>query len=133
VPATQTHNQMTDDALARSLAYFDLKAQHKEQGLPHPAIASPQLVSALRTSLSALKKLFRRRTPTSGHRRASGAKPVRRRGSRRTTAPTRGSPDDPDGDPEPPALTARRQPVTGNETSELAANRGRLPGKEVAR
>jgi hypothetical protein len=35
--------------------------------------------------------------------RTPGAKPIKRQGSRRTTSPTRGSPDDPDGDPEPPA------------------------------
>jgi hypothetical protein len=36
------------------------------------------------------------------HRRASRGRPIRRRGSRRTCAPTRGDPDS-DGDPEPPA------------------------------
>jgi hypothetical protein len=41
------------------------------------------------------------------HRRAPGMKPVKRRGSRRTTAPTRGSPDD-DLPPEPDLAASSR-------------------------
>jgi hypothetical protein len=50
------------------------------------------------------------------HCRDSGARPVRRRGSRRGAA-TRAGPGDGDGDPEPPGVT----PQAGRHTAEAAA------------
>jgi hypothetical protein len=43
----------------------------------------------------------------SRHRRASGRKPIKRRGSRRRCAPTRGSPDDDPHEPDDPARGRR--------------------------
>ena len=77
--------------------------------------ATPALRDARRTSTKTLNRALRDRGTKASraalrvncehrNRRASGTKPVKRRGSRRTTAPTRGSPDDdPDGDLPPPA------------------------------
>jgi hypothetical protein len=77
--------------------------------------ATPALRDARRVSTKSLNRVLRNeRLPTlrvprrlrasceHRYRRTPGRKPVRRSGSRRTPAPTRGDPD-PDGDPEPPA------------------------------
>jgi hypothetical protein len=105
--------QPLDEETLRRLAYFDLKAAYQEQGLPHPAIVAPQAVRAIHNAPpSCFKPAARMPRP-----RASRGRPIRHRGSRRTCAPTRGDPD-PDGDPEPPALAARRQPVTGKTSTE---------------
>jgi hypothetical protein len=56
------------------------------------------------------------------HRRAPDAKPVRRRGSQRGTAPTRGDPDESDPEPPAPAPGVRRQDIGGRSSEYIAAS-----------
>jgi hypothetical protein len=54
----------------------------------------------------------------SGHRRAPGARPIRRRGSRRTVTASRDGPDDGDSEPPPPGVST---PPTRRHTAGEAA------------
>jgi hypothetical protein len=113
------------DHLLADAARANIAPQRRAaRALAGKASATPALHNARRRSTKSLNRLLRdeglptlpvpRAVCEPRHRRAPGRKPIRRPGSRRTTAPTRGDPDG-DGDPEPPAQGpgARRQAPLG--------------------
>jgi hypothetical protein len=97
-PEEREYRRRCERKLKRGAEHARLKPAHRRSTGEHV--------------LAAYADVRRRPRMHGQHRRAPGRQPVRRTGSRRTSAPTRGPPSDDPDDPDPPAL-ARSRPAAG--------------------